>query len=439
MKESSKTNVKYGMLQGMYWMAQCTMLQFAVMLYNSRGYDKFSIGIASMLLALPNVLAQPLWGVLCDRRPKIKKLFMTGLLIAMGASLILPFSEDSMVLTVFAMMVIGFMYQPLAQVVDAWIIRMNANGYHINYAVVRSFGSMGYALTAAFYGILLDTFGMWLMTPSFIFCCLIFCFVVLKTKEPVAVIAKKKSEAKEGEESFSDILKKLVRNKQYLILIGTFMLMTTGMNAGHTFMSVKLTELGGGNLEYGLVMTIMSGCEMCFLLLMSKYGSRFRPAALMAIGYCSIIVKMLLIGIANSVPMIMLAHIFHGPAYGIMLGAVVMYIQQVVDHRSLFTAQTGYGACMGLGSILGSFLGGAISSAVGVDNMLFVMVSLPVASFLIMAGNNLFLRRYERMPLAPAGGINENNSVGETMSVGEPATKLDMRKEREPEEISLCE
>ena len=78
-----------------------------------------------------------------------------------------------MVLTVFAMMVIGFMYQPLAQVVDAWIIRMNANGYHINYAVVRSFGSMGYALTAAFYGILLDTFGMWLMTPSFIFCCLI--------------------------------------------------------------------------------------------------------------------------------------------------------------------------------------------------------------------------------------------------------------------------
>ena len=57
MKESSKTNVKYGMLQGMYWMAQCTMLQFAVMLYNSRGYDKFSIGIASMLLALTNVLA----------------------------------------------------------------------------------------------------------------------------------------------------------------------------------------------------------------------------------------------------------------------------------------------------------------------------------------------------------------------------------------------
>ena len=91
-----------------------------------------------------------------------------------------------------------------------------------------------------------------------------------------------------------------------------------------------------------------------------------------------------------------------------MLGAVVMYIQQVVDHRSLFTAQTGYGACMGLGSILGSFLGGAISSAVGVDNMIFVMVSLPVASFLIMAVNNLFLRRYERMPLAPAGGINEN-------------------------------
>ena len=89
------------MLQGMYWMAQCTILQFAVMLYNSRGYDKFSIGIATMLVALTNVLAQPLWGIMCDRKPKIKKLFLTGLLIAMGASLILPFSENSIVLTVF--------------------------------------------------------------------------------------------------------------------------------------------------------------------------------------------------------------------------------------------------------------------------------------------------------------------------------------------------
>ena len=206
----------------------------------------------------------------------------------------------------------------------------------------------------------------------------------------------------EGEESFSDILKKLIRNKQYLILILSFLLMTTGMSAGHTFMSVKLTELGGGNMEYGLVMTVMSGCEMCVLLLMSKYAGRFRPAALMAVGYLSIIVKMLLLAFAGNIPMIVAAHIFHGPAYGIMLGAVVMYIQSVVDHRSLFTAQTGYGACMGLGNILGSFLGGVISTAVGIDNMIFIMVSLPIVSFCVMAANNLYLKRLEQLPVPAA-------------------------------------
>lgn len=398
MKEQSKTNLKYGMLQGMYWMTQCTMLQFAVMLYNSRGYDKFTIGIATMLVALTNVLAQPLWGLMCDRKPKIKKVFLAGLLVAMGASLILPFSENSVGLTIFAMMVIGFMYQPLAQVVDAWIIRMNANGYHINYGVVRSFGSMGYAVTAFLYGILLDTFGMWLMTPTFLVCCLIFCFVVLKTKEPDAVIAKKKSEVAEGEDSFSDILKKLVRNKQYLILVLTFMFMTIGMSAAHTFMSVKLTELGGGNMQYGLVTTVMSSCEMCFLLMMSKFGGRFRPAALMMVGYGAIIVKITMMGLATNIPMLVVANMFHGPAYGVMLGAVVMYIQRVVDHRSLFTAQTGYGACMGLGNILGSFLGGTISTAVGVSNMMFIMLILPAISFLVMGANNLYLRRREQRP-----------------------------------------
>ena len=406
MKESSKTTVKYGMLQGMYWMAQCTILQFAVMLYNSRGYDKFSIGIATMLVALTNVLAQPLWGIMCDRNPKIKKLFLTGLLIAMGASLILPFSENSIVLTVFAMMVIGFMYQPLAQVVDAWIVRMNANGYHINYAAVRSFGSMGYAFTALGYGMLLDAFGMWLMTPSFLVCCIIFCIVVLKTKEPEAVVAKRKSEVAEGEESFSDILKKLIRNKQYLILISTFLLMTTGMSAGHTFMAVKLSNFGGGNMEYGLALTAMTSCEILILLLMSKYASKFRPAALMACGYLAIIVKMILLGVAWDIPMIIIAHFFHGPAYGTMLVAVVMYIQSVVDHRSLFTAQTGYGACMGIGNILGSFLGGVISTAVGIDNMIFIMVSLPVISFCVMAGNSLYLKRLEQLPV-PAASMPE--------------------------------
>lgn len=382
----------------MYWMSQCTMLQFAVMLYNSRGYDNFSIGVATMLVATMNVLAQPLWGMLCDRKPKIKKVFMTGILIAMGASLILPFSENSIYLTVFAMMVISFTFQPLAQVIDAWIVRMNANGYNINYGIVRSFGSLGYGLTAFFYGLLLDRFGMWLMTPSFLVCCVIFCVVVLKTKEPAADVAKKRSEVREGEESFSDILKKLVRNKQYLILIFTFMLMTVGMSSTHTFMSVKITELGGSNVEYGLAMTVMSTCEMFFLIYIGRNSARFRPAALMAIGYLSIIVKMFLIGLAWNVPMVIIAHIFHGPAYGIMLGAVVLYIQRVVDRRSLFTAQTGFGAAQGLGNILGSFLGGTISTAVGINNMIFIMLILPTISLLVMAGNNIYLKRREQLP-----------------------------------------
>lgn len=396
MNKNTTVNLRYGLLQGMYWMAQCTILQFSVMLYNSRGYDNYSIGVATMLVALSNVLAQPLWGLLCDRRPKIKKIFLLGLLVAMLASLIIPFSESSMPLTVFAMMVVGFMYQPLAQVIDAWIMRLNANDHHINYAAVRSFGSMGYAFTAFGYGLLLDRFGMWLMTPSFLLCCIVFCLIVLKTKEPAAVIAKKRSEAKEGEECFSDILKKLIKNRPFLILVVTYMLMTTGMNAGHTFMSVKLTELGGGNMDYGIVLSVMSGVEMCFLLLMSRVAHRFRPAALMCVGYTSILIKMFLLAAADSIPAIILAHVFHGPAYGIMLCAVVMYIQQVVDHRSLFTAQTTYGACMGLGNIMGSYLGGVVSTALGVDRMIFVMMLLPAVSLVVMFCNTVYQRRAEQ-------------------------------------------
>ena len=407
-----KETIQYGMMQGMYWMAQVAILQFAVMLYTDRGYDNMTIGIATMLVWLTNVVAQPLWGVLCDRRPRVKKVFMLGLLIAMGASVIIPFSEQSIFLTVGAMMIICFAFQPLGQVIDAWIMRMNANGYHLNYGIIRSFGSLGNAALALFYGILLDNYGMWLMTPCFLICCAIFLIIVLKVKEPAAEVAKKKSEASEGEETFSDIIKKLVKNKQYLILFFTFMFMMTGMNAAHTFTSVKIRELGGGNFEFGFFLSILFFMGMVFLLIFSVIGKRFRPAALMSIGYFFIIIKMFFMAFAPNIPMIWLSQLFHGPAFGIMLGGIVMYISQSVDKRSLFTAQTGYGASMGIGCILGSFIGGAISTAVGIDNMIYILLTLPTLSFLVMFANNLYLRRKSRMQF-----VSESDSISELSGV----------------------
>lgn len=53
---------------------------------------------------------------------------------------------------------------------------------------------------------------------------------------------------------------------------------------------------------------------------------------------------------------------------------------------------------MGIGNILGSFLGGVISTAVGIDNMIFIMLSLPVISFFVMAGNGIYLKQCELSP-----------------------------------------
>ena len=61
---------------------------------------------------------------------------------------------------------------------------------------------------------------------------------------------------------------------------------------------------------------------------------------------------------------------------------------------------------MGIGNILGSLLGGVISTAVGLDNRIFIMVSLPVISFCVMAGNSLYLKRLEQLPV-PAASMPE--------------------------------
>jgi len=388
--------MRYGFLIGLYWFTFNTMLVFANMLYQSQGFSNYELGIASTCTALSNVVAQPLWGTVCDRMPRIRKVIVLGLLCAMLATLIRFIGSGGRWMIVLSMCLVNFCFLPMSSLIDAWINRMNANGMRINYGPTRSCGSVGGMLGSLIFGVLVDHFGIVIMVPAFILCSIALILYVFTLYEPTAVIAAKKKTAGQDEETFGEVLKKLLRNRQYLILVFTYMFCMAALNSANTFLSVKVADLGGGFWEFGTINAITAGCEIIFLVFLPKITRRIRPQGIMAIGFFFVMVRVICLALANSMPAIQLVSMLHGPSIGMMIGGVVTYLSAVVDRKSYFTAQTGFAALSGTGQILGGYFGGVISSYVSVNSMILIMSILPAIGFAVMGLNFLSVRKRDR-------------------------------------------
>lgn len=392
--------LSYGLVIGIYWFTYNTMLSFSTMLYTARGFTNYELGVATTCTSLCTVAAQPIWGMICDHMPKIRKVFAIGLIGAMLATCLQFIKTENPWLIVFSICLINFCFMPLSSLNDAWITRMNANGMRINYGPTRSFGSIGGMTASLIFGFLIDRFGVVIMAPSFIICCIILLLYISNLYEPKADIAVSRKNARSGDETFGQLLKELAKNTQYILLVLCCMMSGAALGCANTFLSKKIYAFGGGFFELGVNATITAGCEIIFLVFLPYITRKLRPQAILAIGFFFVAVRILFMSLASNVVQIWLVAFLHGPSQGLMIGGVVNYLSRVVNRKSFFSAQTVYSAVSGIGSILCVYIGGVIANVLPVDTMILMMAVLPTLSFTIM-GLNYLSQRKKPVP-APA-------------------------------------
>ena len=395
-KRLSNPTFRYGILIGWYWLTFNTLLNFSTMLYTSYGMSSYEVGLASSLTSVANVVAQPIWGMICDHMPRIKKVFCIGLIGAMTATLIRYLDMQNPWLLVASTCLVYFCFMPLSSMQDAWINRMNANGANILYPIARSFGSVGGVVGSLVFGFLVDRFGTVIMVPTFVACAVGLIFYIHSLDEPQAVIVKKTGEGTDREETFRYNLSRLLVNRQYLILVFTYMLTMAGINALQTFISVKINRLGGGFLQFGIMSSITASCEIVFLVLFPKIRRRVRAQGIMAIGFFFALVRIVCISFAETIPQIFLIAILHGPSMGITMGGAVAYLSEVVDRKVYFTAQTCMAAVLGIGGITGNYVGGLLTVYYPLNTVILMLGLLPFIACTVMGINFLYLHRMEK-------------------------------------------
>ena len=381
-------NLRYGLLQGAYWAAMCTVIAFFVQLFKGYGYDTMECCIISACGTAALIISQPLWGALCDRAKKVKPVLLTAIGLGMASVFLFYLGGRSIYWMIAGVVAFSVTFRALIYIYDIWAVRLRNDGASINFGITRSVGSGCYALVAAFFGLAIDKWGTGIIVPCFLGGAVLVAVMTLTIREPQVTVNN------EDRVGFFEGVRGLVKNREYLLLLLCIFLVFSASHGFILFLPYRIYELGGTDAHYGYATFIMALSEIPALLLYKTLAKRLSPRVILCIAFFFVAVKIFSTAIFDSVPAVIASQAFQAPAYGLYLCAISNYIAQVVPRSFVFTAQTVLSAvAAGLAPFCAYLLMGGLSETYSATSVITVVGFSPLAGFAIMALFIFFTRK----------------------------------------------
>ena len=146
-------NIKYIVLQGLYWMLFCVSCGFVSFYLQGNGFSNSLIGMITAVFCLIAVILQPMAGNICDRIDSLtwkKLIIILSFPYTIICILMLVINEKRIIAVLFGMMyIIIYIYLPL---INTALFSYEREGIEINFGVARGTGSAMYALMALLIG-----------------------------------------------------------------------------------------------------------------------------------------------------------------------------------------------------------------------------------------------------------------------------------------------
>lgn len=376
-------NWVFGFLQGTYWMSYGVLFPFMVRMCASFGYDDFQCGVILTGVTVANLVMQPVIGSVCDRLLRIKPLFIAMFLTGGAASFLIYLGKTRFPLLVLTFVVLSACIQTLQYIIDIWSVRISRTGVQYNYGFSRSFGSVFYAVATGILGFVLDRFGMDVIEPIFFVSALLTAFVALwvNEEESAALLAGERNlpGKKASAVPFPKALGMLLRNRRYLVFLVSYFIMQIGNSPIYNYTARKIEILGGGSSLLGIALFIQAIAEVPTLLLQRRLRARFRAVTLMRMAMAGMVIRACGIAFAPTAVTVALAFFLQSISFGIFIGALVLYVPEIVPREIQFTAQTIFASVtIGLSGVLGNLIGGYVAKTFGVIEMMHGFVSFVV-------------------------------------------------------------
>ena len=378
----------YAAVQGTYWAANCSLRGLTAVFLSYHGLTDGQIGYTSSLIYFCTITLSLLLSAWADRHPlsplkrTVSALFLLALAAA-GVLYLLP-------LPVLLMMVVYALdccfHNCADSILNALMMQYVDNGIPARYGWPRGVGSITYATMAWVLGILMERYTPNIILPVFLLMCGLSLVAILTLPDP----GPRKLRESGRKVSYIEMLRS---NPTLVLLLCACIQAGMGQCAGSTFLIRVVEKLGGTSEELGLAMFIQAGVELPAMFASSWLLKRFSARVLLTLSFCAGGLKMLMLALVPSLPLLYGVMAFSVFCFGIFGFASVLFVNSIAGEQEKVRAQSLLSLCYtsGAGGILGNLLAGALIGPLGVSNLLLVSAGLCACGAGVML---LCLRQY---------------------------------------------
>lgn len=356
----ASANVLFGTLQCVFWAGFGLFFDFLVAFMESAEYTGAEIGIVMTSVSLFALVGQPSWGYITDSsrdtRSPLAMSLSTGVISVL---ILLLFGGRSFSIVLIFSTLASFCIQPIAPVIDSWIMRAKSSGRRVNYGITRAMGSLGFAVSVALGGSLMESLGMSIMFIGTLGLLTAALVVGLQIKVDVEGTGADTTTAQRRPQSTNPLV--LLKDFEITVFLVLTILIFTSFRTGHIYLPLLITELGGTSRHLGMSLSLMAFSEVPMIAVSGLLLKRFTDVTLLMWSFILFAVRVALHLIVRDPLSVVLIQSFQGVSFALFLPAAVHFMHRMAPPQLRTTGQGLVAASsFGIGSVLGSAIGGLI-------------------------------------------------------------------------------
>lgn len=350
------------------------VVSFIPLYFMERGYTEQQIGVIYATGPIMSIFASILFGIASDKLRTIKKLLML-LLFGQLVMISLLFPIEHFALVCLVMLGFYFFQTPINPLTDS-LIMLSSQYTGKPYALIRIFGSLGFAATAYTLGLVLKQTGSSWTLP-----------LALLTVALTLVLALflKDYQGSTRKIEFSGFFK-LIRQKNIVIFFLLVLTISIPHRMNEGFLAVTMRHLGASDSLVGLAWLMSSLSEIPVLFLLGKYGHKFKELPLLMIASVMYAVRLWFVSDIQDPVWALAAQAMHSVTFGIYFSTALRYISRIIPDEYRASGQAVYAVVWtGLAGAISGLFGGFIYEQFGRESffrMGAIIALLAAAGFL---------------------------------------------------------
>lgn len=323
--QSKKNYFLICLIYFLIFISNALFLSFFQIFLVSKGFNEGKIGIISSITPLLCIIANPLCSLIGKNNKRIRYLLL-ALSVLEAIVILLVYKVNEFSLLILVMCLVAIIDPPLFIILDSYTSSLVKEN-NLNFSYIRIVGTFSYALGTFISGLLIENFGYSILFISASILMIISSIVILFLKEN-----------KYNEEREKGDFKRLLSNKNFLVIGVYFVFILSFASLGDTYISIYLTnELNLKEAGFGLISSLWVVIELLVVLILNKFNIKNEKVLLIIMGI-SYLSRLLFMGLEVSLPLAIFGALLRGVGMGINIYLYVPLIIKLVKGSNISSA-----------------------------------------------------------------------------------------------------